>query len=226
MTPDRPPTGGEPLNTGVPASMPAGSAPWDPDPGSAPRPGYQPPQHPGFGPPDPAAVSGPPWPVLVASGPYTPPPLVRWPPAIGVALFAVYLGLAIVAGTFSLNFGGSTVSHAAWVARHEATIQTLNRDQAALRADSPASGGNAAQWLRDWRTFHDDAILAASLPNPGGPATVPWREMLNDYTNGSSEIIQGAATQNAGELQQANRNLQAGDQAAHRFNQDMGIPTP
>jgi hypothetical protein len=168
-------------------------------------------------------VSGPPWPALIAPSGYTPPPLLRWPVAAGVAVLAVYVAL-LLSGAFSVNVG--TVTHAGWLVNHESAIRTLNRDQTALGADNPTTGGNAAKWLADWRRFHDDAVVATGLPNPGGSATVPWREMLNDYVNGSSEIVQAIATRNSQELSQAQLDLQAGDQAAHRFNQAMGLPTP
>src|SRR5262249_43901774 len=46
-----------------------------------------PPSPPGT-PLDPAAVTGPPWPRLVAAdGAYTPPRLVRWPIVVGILLF-------------------------------------------------------------------------------------------------------------------------------------------
>ncbi len=168
-------------------------------------------------------MSGPPWPVLVASGPYTPPPLIRWPVAAGVAALAVYLLFVILTGTITISVGRNTLSHQKWLAQHEATIGTLNRDQTALNADKPTSPSGASKWLADWRTFHADAVGAASLPNPGGNATVPWREMLNDYATGSAEIIQALDRRDAEEISEAQRDLMAGDQAARRFNQAMGI---
>ena len=209
--------GSGPLNTGVPAA-----APWDVDPNGPPRHIYpaQPP-HPGWVPPDPAAVSGPPWPVLIADGEYTPPPLLRWPIAAGILVFAAYVVL-LVSGTFSTTTRSD--SRASWLAKNEATILALNRDQAALRTDNPSTGGSAAKWVADWRRLHDDAVAAASLPNPGGAATAPWREMLNNYVNGSSEVIQAVDDRDTQELNQAQRDLAAGDQAARRFNQAMGFP--
>jgi hypothetical protein len=114
-------------------------------------------------------------------------------------------------------------SPAAWLGRHQSTINALNRDQRALQADNPSNGGNANKWLTDWRRFHDDAVAAASLPNPGGTATVPWREMLNDYANESALITQAITSHNAAELGEAERDLQAGNQAARQFNHAMGI---
>jgi hypothetical protein len=45
---------------------------------------------------DPAAVTGPPWPRLVAAeGTYTPPRLIRWPIVVGIVLFAGWLAAAV-----------------------------------------------------------------------------------------------------------------------------------
>jgi hypothetical protein len=50
-------------------------------------------------PPDPAAVTGPPWPRLVAAeGTYTPPRLIRWPIVLGILLLAGW-----IAGTVALR---------------------------------------------------------------------------------------------------------------------------
>ncbi|HVA76197.1 MAG TPA: hypothetical protein VNF71_16715 [Acidimicrobiales bacterium] len=175
---------------------------------------------PGFAPPDPAAVAGPPWPELIAVGPYTPPRMIRWPIIGGLVLVVVYVVVIVI-------FSSSTsISHAAWLADHEGTINTLNRDQQNLAADNPAQGGNAAQWIADWQALHQDAAAAAGLPNPGGSATAPWREMINDYFNGSSEIIQAVQTHDQSLLLQAQRDLVAGDRAAAAFNKAMGINSP
>ena len=46
---------------------------------------------------DPAAITGPPWPRLVAAeGTYTPPRLIRWPIVVGIVLFAGWLAAAAV----------------------------------------------------------------------------------------------------------------------------------
>lgn len=48
-------------------------------------------------PPDPAAVTGPPWPRLVAAeGTYTPPRLIRWPIVVGIVLFACWIAAAAI----------------------------------------------------------------------------------------------------------------------------------
>jgi hypothetical protein len=167
-------------------------------------------------------VSGPPWPALIATGDYTPPPLLRWPIAAGILIFAAYVVL-LVSGAFSTTT--KVDSRASWLTKNESAILALNRDQAALRTDDPSSGGSAAKWLADWHRLHDDAVAAAGLSNPGGAATAPWREMLNNYVNGSSEVIQAVDNRNARELNQAQRDLAAGDLAAQRFNQAMGLPT-
>jgi hypothetical protein len=137
-----------------------------------------------------------------------------------VALLVVYVAASIVIGTV---FRDNSNSHVNWLVKNQSTIQILNQDQDALRTDSPASGGQTARWVTDWHRLHDDAVTAASLPNPGGTATVPWREMLNDYANGSTEIIQSIQSNDAQELTQAERVLQAGVQAATRFNQAMSV---
>lgn len=203
------------LNTGMPASAPPGSSPWEADPNQSPRYGAVRSQFPGWAPPDPAAVSGPPWPALVASGSYTPPPFIRWPIVAGVAALLVVI-VVLVAQL-------SAPSRSTWLGRHQSTINTLNRDQRALQADNPTNGGNANKWLTDWRRFHTDALAAASLPNPGGTATVPWREMLNDYANESAEIIQAITSHNPAQLGEAERDLQAGNQAARQFDHAMGV---
>jgi len=184
--------------------------------------GWAPPPPPaGYAPPDPATMTGPPWPVLVAVGPYTPPRLIRWPIVVGLAVFA-----AFIIGSVSISINSTSISHASWLADHEGTINTLNRDQQNLSADNPAQGGDATQWLVDWRTFHQDVGRAASLPNPGGSATAPWREMINDFYNGSGEIIQALVNRDQGLAQQGQRDLSAGAQAAGQFNRAMGISTP
>jgi hypothetical protein len=214
------------LNTGVPASLPPGSSPWEDDPDLLPRaPAAGGGDRPEWGPPDPAAVSGPPWPVLVASGPYTPPDLLRWPVAVGVAAVLVYLLSVIISGG---SGPGVATSQASWLAANDRWIVALNRDQDALRADTPAAGTPAAgasqaRWLADWQHLRDDAEAAAAAPSPGGRATVPWREMLNDYAAGSSAILQGLATRNPAEVAAAGRDVVAGDAAARRFNQAMPV---
>lgn len=207
-------TGGGP---GAPAGgwSSAPSGPW----GGAPAvPGGS--GSPAFATPDPAAVKGPPWPELIAVGPYTPPRMIRWPIIGGLMLVIIYVVLIVI-------FSSSTsISHAAWLADHEGTINTLNRDQQNLAADNPSQGGNAEQWIADWRSLHSDAAAAAELPNPGGSATAPWREMINDYFNGSSEIVQAIQSHDQSLLQQAQRDLVAGDAAAAQFNKAMGISSP
>lgn len=165
-------------------------------------------------------MKGPPWPELIAVGPYTPPRMIRWPIIGGLVLVIVYVVFIVIVSS------STSISHAAWLADHEGTINTLNRDQQNLAADNPSQGGNAQQWIADWRALHSDAAAAAELPNPGGSATAPWREMINDYFNGSSEIIQAIQNHDQSLLQEAQRNLVAGDAAAAQFNKAMGISSP
>jgi hypothetical protein len=212
----------EPINAGVPASNPPTAAQWGPAAEERPSyPDYPRSETPVWAPPDPAGVTGPPWPALVAASPYQPPRLIRWPLVVGLALLAAWVGVVLAASAGASHSGGSV----AWLAAHESTIQQLNQDQTALAADKPSGGTVTARWAADWQRFHDDASSAASLPNPGGAVTVPWREMLNDYATGSATYLQAVRTQNRGLLLQALRELTAGDQAARRFNQALGLPT-
>jgi hypothetical protein len=140
--------------------------------------------------------------------------------AVGVAVLVVYLLTVILTGG---SGAGEASPQASWLVANDHWIVTLNDDQNALRADNPAGGGSQAHWLADWPRLRDDAQAAAAAPNPGGSATVPWREMLNDYVAGSTEVIEGLAIRNAAEVTAAQRDLLAGDAAAHRFNHAMGI---
>jgi hypothetical protein len=134
---------------------------------------------------------------------------------------------ALIGSLIATTAGGSGSHNAslAWLAAHEAAIRQLNRDQTALLADRPTRPTMAARWFSDWQAFHTDAVTAASIPNPGGAATVPWREMLNDYVAGSASYLQALTARDQSQLVPAQRELDAGDQAARRFNQAMGLPT-
>jgi hypothetical protein len=101
-------------------------------------------------------------------------------------------------------------------------IELLARDEAALMTDdSPAVGD--AQRLADWRQFRSDVALAASLPNPGGRATTPWREMLNDYATASADVVEALTTDDASAVPEAQRDIAAGVAAARQFDQAIGI---
>jgi hypothetical protein len=209
------------INTGGPASVPPGSAPWEPYPDQLARARSLPSTpRPQWGDPDPAAVSGPPWPILVAAGGYTPPRLIRWPIVAGLAALVVYLVVF-----FALSGAGNPGSQAGWRDQHAPTIEVLAHDEAALAASySPTVV--AARRLAAWRKFRADVVAAAELPNPGDGATAPWREMLNDYANAATDVI-GAMTgprrNQEADLADAQRDLLAGVQAGHRFDQAVGI---
>ena len=100
----------EPSQPAVPAHeaapADAGQPAGFPDPG-----GWVPPGPPGP-PHDPAAVTGPPWPRLVAAdGAYTPPRLVRWPIVLGILLFAGWIvTLAVVPTVVSSSSSGYVVT--------------------------------------------------------------------------------------------------------------------
>ena len=104
--PDIPTPGAPPAGTGQPADIPdpagagGGIAPTDQ--------GNWAPPGPLGAPLDPAAVTGPPWPRLVAAdGAYTPPRLARWPIVVGILLFAGYIAaLVAVPATVSSSSSG------------------------------------------------------------------------------------------------------------------------
>lgn len=143
--------------------------------------------------------------------------MIRWPVVVGFLGFAAWIGILVA---FS---GSTTISQRAWLADHSATINTIKQDQLALNADNPAQGGSASKWLADWQTLHSDVAAASSLPNPGGSATAPWREMINDFYNGSTEILQAVQSKNQTLLTQAERDVAAGYQAAGEFDRSMGL---
>src|ERR1700752_1643551 len=74
-------------NIGTPASTPYSEDRWaPPSPGNGQDSNREQGNRPAFAPPDPAAVSGPPWPDLVAVGHYTPPRMIRWPIGVGLTV--------------------------------------------------------------------------------------------------------------------------------------------
>lgn len=95
--PAQEPEPASPAEPSQPAVAEYGAAPADavqpadlPDPGAWAQPG------PPDTPLDPAAVTGPPWPRLVAAtGAYTPPRLARWPIIAGVLLFAGWIAAVV-----------------------------------------------------------------------------------------------------------------------------------
>lgn len=73
--------------------------------------GMWPPLGPPRAPLDPAAVTGPPWPRLVAAdGTYTPPRLIRWPIVVGIVLFAGWLAAAVVLRAAPVSLPSPTVA--------------------------------------------------------------------------------------------------------------------
>jgi hypothetical protein len=101
--PAQEPEPASPAETSQPAvaaagTMPAGAGPpaGVPDEGASELP--EPPETPL----DPAAVTGPPWPRLVAAaGAYTPPRLARWPIVFGILLFAGYIAALVTVSAVS-----------------------------------------------------------------------------------------------------------------------------
>lgn len=106
--PSQEPEPASPAEPSQPAAAEYGAVPADamqhadfPDPGAWAQPG------PPDTPLDPSAVTGPPWPRLVAAtGAYTPPRLARWPIIVGALLFAGWIAaVAIRVGAFSASSG-------------------------------------------------------------------------------------------------------------------------
>ena len=103
-----PAPGAAPTGTGQPAGFP------DPEASALPGP-------PGT-PLDPAAVTGPPWPRLVAAaGSYTPPRLARWPIVVGILLFAGWIA-ALVAVPAAVSSSSSGYALTATDAHFTATF--------------------------------------------------------------------------------------------------------
>ena len=146
--------------------------------------------------------------------------MIRWPIVVGLA---VLIGVVV---PITFPSGSTTPSHRVWIAEHMRTINSINGDLKQLNADNPSRGGSATQWLADWNLLHNDAASAATLPNPGGSADAPWREMLNNYYNGSAEIVQGIRSGDQALIARAEQDLAAGDRAAAQFNRKMGVRSP
>jgi hypothetical protein len=224
-SPPPPPPGAPPagtVNTGGPAAVPSGISWWEPERETRPH-GDQPPE-PYSGPEiqvaDPTVADRPPWPRLVATGAYQPPPLITWPILLGLAAVAVYTVAFLALGASS---GPSQQTR--WLERNGGVIARLTADQRAIAADYRDSSGTAAL-VRDWTKLHHDAVEATSIANPGGSATVPWREMLNDFVNSSSDVVQGIVHRDNSLISQAEAELQAAEQASAQFYRAMGVTTP
>lgn len=91
--------GYQPARDATPAGAGGSTAPAGVEP--------SPPRSPPGSPPDPAAVTGPPWPRLVAAeGTYTPPRLIRWPIVVGIVLFAGWLAATAALRVPSVSSAG------------------------------------------------------------------------------------------------------------------------
>ncbi len=93
-------------------------------------------------PPDPAAVTGPPWPRLVAAhGTYTPPRLIRWPIVVGIVLLAGWISVAVAGRTTA-----PPVSPAAASSPHPAGAgYVLTADDAHFTATFPSKPQRTTQ---------------------------------------------------------------------------------
>lgn len=92
--------------------------------------------------PDPAAVTGPPWPRLVApAGAYTPPRLIRWPIIVGIALLVgLNAAVAVRAATPTPTSGTVAVS-----STRSAAGYVVTADDAHFRATFPSKPRRASQ---------------------------------------------------------------------------------
>jgi hypothetical protein len=164
--------------------------------------------------------SGPPWPRLVATGPYAPPRLVKWPVVAGVVLFGGYVA------ALSLFVGGrqgGPGAGAAWLAAHGSQIVALGTDVSKLRSDNPANGGSLATWYADWVRFQADLASASAVAAPPDPAGTAWTEMLTAYRAGTAAVLFELRTGNTGGQSEALSELAQGDRAARRFDAEMGL---
>src|SRR5215469_7626817 len=130
--PAQEPEPASPAEPSQPAVAEYGAAPADtvppadfPDPGGWPQPG------PPDTPLDPAAVTGPPWPRLVAAtGVYTPPRLARWPIIVGVLLFAGWIAAVV---TVRIGVGSSSSGYVVTASDAHFTATFPARPQHATR---------------------------------------------------------------------------------------------
>jgi len=129
--------------------------------------------------PDPAAITGPPWPRLVAAdGSYTPPRLARWPIVVGILLFAGWVAaLVIVPATVSSPSSGYAL--AASDAHFTATFPA--RPHRAARAVGTATVIAYTTALPD----HAVGVTYVALP-PSASFS------LNAGINGAAQSLPGA----------------------------------
>ena len=173
--PGAPPAGAEvpagawaPAEVLDPARAEGAIAPTDQDAGAPPG-----------APPDPAAITGPPWPRLVAAeGTYTPPRLARWPIVVGVLLFAGWVA-ALVATSAAVSSQSSGYALVASDAHFTATFPA--RPQRAARAVGTATVIAYNTSLSD----HGVGVTYVALP-----PSVPFS--LNGGINGAAQSLPGA----------------------------------
>ncbi len=192
-----------------------------------PPPGYPPPPGawaPGGG-PDPAAATGVPWPRLVAepgSG-YRPPNLIVWPIIAGVVIYVAYLIVVVIVAIAGSNNNSST---SGWLNDHDSALTVLNADETRLVQDGAGQAGGSVQFLSDLRQFRADVVADQSIPAPPGAARAPWREMLADYSRGSTELLKAIDNRDQALVKQAQQSLADGDSAAHHLNDALGVSAP
>ena len=159
----------------VPAAAPAGAgqAAGFPDPEA-----WAPPGPPGA-PLDPAAVTGPPWPRLVATaGAYTPPRLARWPIAVGILLFAGWIAaLLLVPAVVSSSSSGYVLT--AGDAHFTATFPARPRRTATAEGTATVIAYNA--------TLPDHAVGVTYVALPASASF-----SFDGAVNGAASSLPGA----------------------------------
>ena len=170
--PQAPPAGtGQPADSPDPAMAMNAIASTDQDASAPPSP---------LGAPaDPAAITGPPWPRLVAAdGAYTPPKLARWPVVVGILLFAGWIA-ALVAVPAAVSSSSSgyvlTASDAHFTATFPAQPQ---RDERAVET---------ATVIAYTATLPDHAVGVESIALPAGDSF-----SLDGGINGAAASLPGA----------------------------------
>jgi len=137
-----------------------------------------PPGAPGV-PPDPAAITGPPWPRLVAAdGSYTPPRLARWPIVVGILLFAGWVATLVIV---------------------PATVSSPNSGYALVASDAHFTATFPARPHRAARAVGTTTVIAYTTALPNHAVGVTYVALppsasfsLNAGINGAAQSLPGA----------------------------------
>ena len=130
-------------------------------------------------PPDPAAITGPPWPRLVAAdGSYTPPRLARWPIVVGILLFAGWVATLVIV---------------------PATVSSPNSGYALVASDAHFTATFPARPHRAARAVGTTTVIAYTTALPNHAVGVTYVALppsasfsLNAGINGAAQSLPGA----------------------------------